>query len=170
MGWWYWFLELLGFSPNGNVGGLNQRGPKEDRKIYDVERFKNYPNVLHEGEQVIVTEKIHGSNARYTYEDGVMYVGSRTMWKSPGAKCIWRDALEQNPDIETWCRAHPSYTLYGEVVPTQGDNFRYGAAPGKARFFLFDILNPFGEWISKMTTININNFWNVETTDVSSQK
>src|SRR5580658_5314355 len=66
-GWWYWFLELLGLRPNGATGGHNRRGPKEDRKVYDVEAYKNYPNVLHEGEQVIVTEKIHGSNARYTF-------------------------------------------------------------------------------------------------------
>jgi hypothetical protein len=166
MGWWYWLLELFGFRPNGNTGGHSQRGPKEDRRVYDVEGFKNYPHVLHEGEQVIVTEKIHGSNARYTFEDGVMYVGSRTMWKSPGAKCVWRDALEQNPAIEQWCRAHPGYTLYGEVVPTQGDKFRYGTEPGdpskkSVRFFLFDILGPHG-WVPKMTTVNINNLWQEE--------
>jgi hypothetical protein len=147
-GWWYWLLEHLGFHPNGPTGGLSIRGPKDGRRVYDVENFKNYQNVFTPGEMVIVTEKIHGSNARYTFEDGVMYVGSRTMWKQPKAKCVWNHALAQNPAIEEWCRAHPGYTLYGEVVPTQGDVFRYGCAPGQVRFFLFDILNPQGEWCS----------------------
>lgn len=153
MGWFYWLLEWLGFHPNGNTGGRNARSPHGNRRVYDVEGFKNYPHVLVPGEQVIVTEKIHGSNARYTFEDGVMYVGSRTMWKSPDAKCIWRDALDQNPAIGAWCRAHPGYTLYGEVVPTQGDKFRYGAKPGEAKFFLFDILEPTGTWMPKAQSL-----------------
>jgi tRNA-binding EMAP/Myf-like protein len=158
-GWWHWLLAKLGFRTNGNLGGANNPGPKDGRRVYDVEGYKNYPKVFEPGEQVIVTEKIHGSNARYTFEDGVMYVGSRTLWKSPKAKCIWRDALEQNPAIEEYCRAHPGQTLYGEVVPTQGDKYLYGCKPGEARFFLFDILGTDGSWLPKEYVININALW-----------
>lgn len=155
-GWWYWLLELLGFHPNGNVGGRNQHGPKGDRKVYDVEAFKNYQNVFIPGEPVVVTEKIHGSNARFTFENDVFYVGSRTMWKSPQASCVWRDAVEQNPAIEAWCRAHPGYTLYGETCPTQGDKFRYGCTGGQVKFFLFDIMDPQGEWMPPEAVAKVN--------------
>lgn len=162
-GWWYWLLSKLGFRVNRNLGGASQHGPK-DRRVYDVEGYKNYPKVFEAGEPVVVTEKIHGSNARYTFEDDVMYVGSRTLWKSPSAKCVWRDAVEQNPAIEQWCRAHPGYTLYGEVVPTQGNKYRYGCGPGEVRFFLFDILQPDGTWMAKDAALHINTFWNAEKT------
>jgi RNA ligase len=146
-GWWYWFLELIGLRPNGVTGGHNRRGPKYDRKVYDVENYKNYSRAFQDGELCIATEKIHGSNARYLFEDGEFFIGSRTMWKNPAASCAWTDAAKQNPDIEAWCRANPGYTLYGEVVPTQGDKFRYGCAPGQFKFFLFDILDSEGKWL-----------------------
>lgn len=105
---------------------------------YDVESLKNYLRVFKEGDHVIVTEKIHGSNARFVYVDGAMFAGSRTQWKAPDSGTVWHKALRQNPWIEEWCRAHPGVALYGEVVPTQ-KKFDYGTTDGEARFFLFDI-------------------------------
>lgn len=155
-GWFYWFLELIGIRVNGNTGGRNQHGPSSSRPVYDIEAFKNYPNVFFEDEIVIVTEKIHGSNARYTFQDGKLHIGSRTMWKNPEANCVWVDVVKQNPAIEEWCRANPGFTLYGEVVPTQGSEFMYGCLPGQVRFFLFDILRPDNQWesIDKVTKVN----------------
>jgi len=154
-GWWYWFLDLIGLRPNGNVGGRNEYGPKLGRPVYDIEALKNYRGVMVPGEPVVVTEKIHGSNARFVFEDGKMFVGSRQLWKNPAANCVWRDALDNNPSIEAWCRDHPGYTLYGEVVPTQ-KGFSYGCSEGKARFFLFDILRPDGEWEPWTTVRQVN--------------
>ena len=111
---------------------------------YDVNAFKNYPNVFTEHEPVIVTEKIHGSNARYIFLDGVMYAGSRTLWKSPTSNCIWRKALKANPWIEEWCRANPGHVLWGEVTPTQG-GYEYGSK--EPQFFVFDIRKPDGRWV-----------------------
>jgi hypothetical protein len=112
--------------------------------VYDVDAFKNYPNVFTEHEPVIVTEKIHGSNARYIFLDGVMYAGSRTLWKAPTSNCIWRKALKANPWIEEWCRVNEGYVLWGEVTPTQG-NFEYGSK--EPQFFPFDIRKPDGNWL-----------------------
>ena len=89
-GWWYWFLDLIGLRPNGDLGGRNIAGPKTGRPTYDVERSQNYPHVFTPGELVVVTEKIHGSNARYTFQDGTFYIGSRTMWKNPSAMELGR--------------------------------------------------------------------------------
>ena len=70
------------------------------------------------------------------------------METSPKSGCIWRRVLEQHPWIEQWCREHPDYTLYyGEVVPTQS-GFNYGCADGQTKFFVFDILNPEGQWLA----------------------
>ena len=118
--------------------------------VYDVDALKNYPNTFQEGEEVIVTEKIHGSNARFIFLDGTMYAGSRKLWKSPTSSCIFRKNLKENPWIEEWCRAHEGYVLWGEVTPSQ-KGFNYGS--DKVQFFVFDILNPNGTWVD-ITSVN----------------
>jgi hypothetical protein len=114
--------------------------------VYDVDALKNYPNTFVAGEQVSVTEKIHGSNARYLFLDGVMYIGSRNKWTAPGSSNPFRNALKKNSWIEEWCRAHEGYVLWGEVTPTQG-NFDYGSK--EPQFFVFDIRTPDGKWLDK---------------------
>jgi RNA ligase (TIGR02306 family) len=116
---------------------------------YDVDALKNYPNVFIEGEEVIVTEKIHGSNARYIFLDGIMYAGSRNLWKSPTSSCIFRKNLKENPWIEEWCRAHEGYVLWGELTPTQ-KGYEYGST--KPQFFPFDIRKPDGTWLDNTDT------------------
>ena len=154
-GWLYFLPKLLTFGlydPNGNHGGFNAAGP--GRPEYDVEAYKNFRGAFTQetavspGEQVVVTEKIHGSNARYTFEGGKMYAGSRKLWKSPNSNCIWRKALDQHSWIEQWCRVHEGYTLYGEVVPTQ-KGYDYGTQSGETKFFVFDVLSPEGEWLGQ---------------------
>ncbi len=76
-----------------------------------------------------------------------MYAGSRKLWKSATSGSIWRRVLEQHPWIEDWCRAHEGFTLYGEVVPTQG-KFTYGCRGNETKFFVFDILDPKGKWVN----------------------
>ena len=117
-----------------------------------MENFKHYKDTFVAGEQVVVTEKIHGSNGRFVFQDdlfgkGHMYAGSRKLWKSDSSTNVWRKVLATNPDIEKWCRENPSYVLYGEVVPTQG-GFEYGATKEEPHLFLFDIRTPDGEWLS----------------------
>lgn len=147
-GWLYYLLHLIGIDLNGPVGGANEKGPSNPPPVYDVEAYKNFTNVFDPDEQVVVTEKIHGSNARFLFDGKKMYAGSRKLWKSPKSKCVWRSAMEQNSWIEEWCRAHPGYTIYGEVVPTQGDKWTYGAALGQTKLFVFDILSPDGTFLS----------------------
>lgn len=146
-GWYYWFLNLIGLG--SNIQGRNERGPNNQPPVYDVEALKNYKGTFEEGEQVVITEKIHGSNARYTFDGNKFFVGSRKLWKSEKSGCVWRKAVEQHPWIEKFCRANPGYTLYGEVVPTQ-DGFRYGCEEGQVKFFGFDVCTPEGEWLEQV--------------------
>lgn len=124
---------------------------------YDVDALKNYKNafdnlqgvdraVLTDPVTVVVTEKVHGSNARFLYLDGEMYAGSRQLWKAKDSNCVWRKALKQNPWIEDWCKEHEGFALYGEVAPTQG-GFSYGCKDGEVKFFWFDIYTPGKEWV-----------------------
>jgi hypothetical protein len=146
-GWFFYVLHFFGIY--GGDGGKDTAGYNTEDGImvphFDVEAFKNYKNVFQPGEQVTVSEKIHGSNARYVYLDGHMYAGSRTQWKSPTSPCIWRKALASNPWIEEFCRANEGHVLYGEMTPTQGDKFTYGSK--EPQLFVFDVMKPDGTFL-----------------------
>lgn len=150
---WYSFLlrrirNFFGFGNdlNGNKGF--QETVSLDIPTYDVDALKNHPKTFEEGEQVIVTEKIHGSNARFIFLDGIMYAGSRNLWKAPTSNCIFRRAVKELPWIEEWCRQHEGYVLWGELTPTQG-GFDYGTKD--VQFFVFDVRTPDGKWLDEST-------------------
>jgi hypothetical protein len=144
-GWYNWLVRkiknLLGIG--GNLTGANDN-VSLGIPVYDVDNYKNYKNVFVDGEKVKVTEKIHGSNARYLFLDGVMYAGSRKLWKSSNSNCIFRRALKELPWIEEWCREHEGHVLWGEITPTQG-GYEYGSK--NVQFFIFDVLGPDGTWL-----------------------
>ena len=145
-GWWYFILHHLGIYTSGGQqhGFDNEEADELGMPQFDVDALKHYARAFNPEEIVQVTEKIHGSNARFVFKDDHMYCGSRTQWKSEKANCIWRNVLRVQPWIEEWCRAHPGYGLYGEVTPTQGKKFQYGSA--EPQFFTFDIRHPEGRW------------------------
>ena len=144
-GWFFWTLYKLGFK--GARRQMNMELSFDVPK-FDVENFKNFKNTIQDGEEVIVTEKIHGSQARYVYKEGVMYAGSRNYWKASDSPCVWRKALVQNPWIKGWCQAHEGQPLYGEVVPTQ-KGYSYGCKQGEVKFFAFDARNADGDYYTK---------------------
>jgi RNA ligase (TIGR02306 family) len=114
--------------------------------VYDVESVKNYPRALLAYEEVIVTEKIHGSNARYYFDGKQFWVGSHKKWWKDKTNIWWRVA-EKNPWIEAFCRENPKYTLRGEVTPTQ-PGYQYGNTP-EEQFFAFDVQKPDGTYENK---------------------
>ena len=149
---WYRFLlrKLYGLFRSGPLDGQSEN-ISLGIPTYDVDAFKNYPNVFTEDDSVYVTEKIHGSNARYIFLDGIMYAGSRNLWKSPDSTCIFRKVLQHQPWVENWCRAHEGYVLWGEVTPTQA-GYEYGSK--SPQFFVFDIRTPDGKWVDSSTADN----------------
>ena len=120
-----------------STGGEDERPPAGWRPVYDVESWHRYRHLLVEGETIIVTEKIHGCNARYTFQDGRMHCGSRTTWKRESDTNLWWRALRQSPWIEGWCREHEGVTLYGEVFG-QVQDLKYGAGRNDLFFRAFD--------------------------------
>lgn len=120
-------------------------GPPGVHHKYDVESAYRYKHLFVDGEPVIATEKVHGANARYTFVDGVMYCGSRTEWKREDAGNIWWKALNECPALQSFCKANPGITVYGEVYGNVQD-LKYGAKNGQVWFVAFDLLRN-GEWV-----------------------
>ncbi len=135
-GWLFFTLRKLGLR---NAGGKSYAMEVTfDTPHYDINALKNATRnrFTNCGEQVTMTEKIHGSNARYFVHDGIFYAGSHTQWKQDGAN-VWWNVTRKFPQIEQWCHENPGKVLYGEVGPTQ-KGFRYGAGDGEVFFFAFD--------------------------------
>lgn len=73
--------------PSERVMESTDKAPKRSPRnpewmpIYGLEAVRRNPGVLQAGEAVVITEKIHGCNARYCYRDGKLYVGSHKMMR-----------------------------------------------------------------------------------------
>ena len=140
-GWFFYILWKLGIGKRAGskaIEGLDLGLPE-----YDIQNYKKFIRAFILGEQVIATEKIHGQNFRAVYMDGEMFVGSHYQWKHKDSKCSFRKVLEVQPWIEEFCKAHPGYAIYGELVPTQ-DGFNYGQT--ELDVLVFDVLTPEGKW------------------------
>lgn len=95
--------------------------------VFDVETYQKFPDLIAPGEPVVVTEKIHGANAKYLYHNGAFYMGSRTRWLKPDVDHIWKAAADANPAIAAWCANNPGTILYGEVYG-RVQSLKYGLA------------------------------------------
>ena len=73
------------------TGGDNDAQQEWMIKFTDIENVRRYSDVLIPGEQVWITEKIHGSNARYMYrhKDGHFFVGSHVNIKRHNNSNVW---------------------------------------------------------------------------------
>src|SRR3954471_12962827 len=89
--------ELMGVRHYEPPEPLSMRGdtvaaPAGYHPEYDVDALLRYPDLFADGELVWVTEKIHGTNARYTCVDGEMFAGSRGQWKKENRGSVWWNA------------------------------------------------------------------------------
>lgn len=108
----------------------------------DIEGLRRYPDILVEGEEVIISEKTHGQNGRFGRLGKKFYVGSHYNFKS---KPKWSHDKKNN-----WWQIAEAYNLekilpegygfYGEVYGTVQKGFAYDA-PGKLAVRFFDIIN-----------------------------
>lgn len=119
---------------------------------YDLENFRRYHEAFAPGEPVVITEKLHGTNARFAWRDGRMWCGARTHWRKPTEDARtdwWWGALAQNPWIEAWCRENEDAILFGEVYGAVQD-LTYGAKEGEWRFRAFDVFRD-GRFVDALT-------------------
>lgn len=136
-----------------------ESGPDIVAPRYDLENYKKFKSLLVEGENCIITVKLNGTNSRFLWHKDRMFCGSHNQWKKKSGEVLldgkivpnnaWWSALEQNPWIEEYCRAHPDTIVYGECFgPNIQKHFHYGVAPGRVAFRVFDILTPDRHWVN----------------------
>ena len=131
-------------SGKGVVQGRMEKNPPEPGQHYDLDSWWRYGSLIPDGTPVEITEKIHGSNSRFTFQNGKMYAGSRNhyrrrtdetdpwyrmllRWVTGGRygqkrveRCVYWLAVKQNPWIEDLCQSHPDYIF--SSFPTMTPN------------------------------------------------
>lgn len=106
------------------------------QKYTDIENWKNFPDLLRLGEEVIVTEKVHGTNFRAAMLDGELHVGShRLSLVEDPANLYWRAAAL----LGLKERLFEGELLYGEVYGHGVQDLVYGKKPGQIAVIVFDI-------------------------------
>lgn len=95
--------------------------------------FERDRKSIFEGDHVVVTEKIHGANARYVYKDGRLWVGSRTNVKRPDPRSIWWRAAAYH-ELEKKLAKMPNIVVFGEVYGSV-QNLKYGIEGVQFRAF-----------------------------------
>ncbi len=103
----------------------------------DIEGLRKYKHLLEEGEYVVLTEKIHGANARFLWKDDRLWVGSHRQIKADSPKSMWWRAARENNLAEKLAK-FPDHVFYGEVYG-QVQDLLYGAKPGQLFLRFFDI-------------------------------
>lgn len=122
-----------------STGGDNVSAPVGFFPKYDVLNFRKYSSSFEDGEEVIVTEKLHGANSRFVCVDDQIYCGSRRFWKKEDPNNLWWKALNQCAVLDAWLRHHQDLVVYGEVYGSV-QKFTYGANHGEINFAAFDIM------------------------------
>jgi RNA ligase (TIGR02306 family) len=178
-------LNITKYEPPETFVGLGNRGPRNRNKKNDnadfhkyngLENIKWYPEKFKEDENVVIQEKIHGTNARA----GMLPYGATTLWKkikrffnlTPKYEFCYGSnnvQLHDKPghagfygsdvygqvfnNIDAKGKLKPGETVYGEIYGYGIQaNYTYGCAPNEHRFALFDvkILNEDGsqKWLN----------------------
>ncbi len=128
--------------PPPNAGNPPLPVPK-----YDIEGLRRYPHVLVEGEEVWISEKIHGQNARFLHDGETFWAGSRSWFKLDVEGDTWWTAARRY-QFETSLSLFPGIAIYGETYGNNSD-MAYGVNRAKEsdRFAMFDALDTnTGRW------------------------
>ena len=121
--------------------GTNAEKPPSGWTIphYDIDGIRKYIACLGESEEIVLTEKLHGSNAAFSHDGERLWVKSRNYYKKMDEDDMWWDiAIRYEMDMHL--RYYPDYVFFGEVYG-QVKGFRYdtpieeGRLMTKIRFF-----------------------------------
>lgn len=106
---------------------------------YDVDGLRKYVDCLRPDEEIVLTEKVHGSNAAFCHDGTRLWVKSRNFYKRMDPDDPWWD-IAIRYDLENKLAKFPNMVFFGEMYGAV-KGFRYdceiiaGAMHTKIRFF-----------------------------------
>lgn len=131
---------------------------------YDVEngRKLTYSRMFVPGEDVYVSEKIHGQNMAVVYTDGEFHVKSRNEWKKDEPDSLYWRALRGSPELMHMLKCNPDTVVYGEQYG-HIKGFPYDCKPGEVKFRAFDIRKTDGSYVDATEFIPLMSAYSVPT-------
>ncbi len=105
-----------------STGGDCEIGPEkfEFVKYTDIESLKRNSGILQEGENVVLTEKLHGACFRAVHDGERLWVGSRKQIKKDVEGSVFWLAAKQAQLTEKLAK-HPNIIFFGEVYGSVQD-------------------------------------------------
>lgn len=131
--------------------GMAVAGPTgwEFPKYTDIEALRRNKNVLVVGEEVVILEKVHGSNARYCWDDKEekLWVGSHNVIKKRDGEVNWWH-IANKLGLEEKLSKFPGTIFFGEIYGKSIQNLTYGLTTKEFRVFdTFDTKkNAYNDW------------------------
>lgn len=122
-----------------STGGEDEHDPGFMPCYTDIEGLRRWPDVLVPGEEVIISEKLHGSNMRVVFRDDRLWCASHHNWKKPNPDIIWWKVAERYKLAETLAECE-DIGFYGEVYG-QVQDLKYGAGRNDLFVAFFDAMN-----------------------------
>lgn len=106
--------------------GRQSSPPPGDHPKYNIENLRKYPDVFEPGELVSVSEKVNGSNIRFTYEDWKFWVGSHNTWRKEKTTSFWdwwwAHLFEIHPKIRSFFVKYISKKFVTHKIESQRDD------------------------------------------------
>lgn len=144
----------------GRKIAVDRRLARVKLPVYGLDPLRKYAGIFNDGEEVVITEKIHGCNARYVFSKGRLYVGShRSMrgysrtklgdWFYRARRALHLGGDPRVPAGDIWwevadkyelkerLREYPDVVLYGEIYGEGVQDLTYDA-PKERKFRAFD--------------------------------
>lgn len=134
-------LSVLKYEPFIPVtGGDNEKDPGFLPVYTDIESMRRWGDMIVPGEEVVLTEKIHGCNGRWLFNEDRLWVGSHGQIKRDEPSNLWWVAA-RTFDLAGKLSKHPGIAIYGEVFGQVQKGYEYGIQKGKYSIALFDAMD-----------------------------
>jgi RNA ligase (TIGR02306 family) len=120
-------------------------------KYTNIENMRNYLNIIQNGELVVITEKIHGSNCRFALINGEFMVGSHNMRFKPTidnkhsgqfTNKYWHVFSEEAKNLIAYLsnkNQNAPVIIFGELYGHKVQDLHYGFTNRQISFRCFDI-------------------------------
>jgi RNA ligase (TIGR02306 family) len=139
--------------PAETVDGDAEPGHPAFHAYTDIENYRNFPDLFQEGEEVVLTEKIHGKNCRLglvhvTQADGgrlaTFMAGShgqrRKEFDVKGRRSqFWEVLTEPVRELLRQAAGGADAVLFGEIYGSGVQDLWYGLENGRVAFRAFDL-------------------------------
>ena len=135
-----------------HLAGDMVREPGNFQKYTSIENWKNFPDVFVDGDEVRITEKIHGTNVRFGFVDdgkieGVTYfVGSHKTTRSKDGNNLYSE-FSQKLEIEKKLqpllieyKVNQHLIVYGEIYGWNVQDLYYDCTKNEQKLRIFDVL------------------------------